>query len=139
MISEMVAFYKMRGISLTDKLEEIYHRYGYCLNTLYSYAFEGSDGMSKMQTIMRRMREGVDAIGGLKVEKTIDYINGIDGLPKSNVIRFILEGGSSVVIRPSGTEPKLKVYFSVTGDKKDDAHIIEKKKKKTIDSFTKCL
>lgn len=139
MISEMAAFYKMRGISLTDKLEEIYRRYGYCLNTLYSYAFEGSDGMSKMQTIMRRMREGVDAIGGLKVEKTIDYINGIDGLPKSDVIRFILEGGSSVVIRPSGTEPKLKVYFSVTGDKKDDAHIIEGQIKKTIDSFTKCL
>ena len=139
MISEMAAFYKMRGISLTDKLEEIYRRYGYCLNTLYSYAFEGSDGMSKMQTIMRRMREGVDAIGDLKVEKTIDYINGIDGLPKSDVIRFILEGGSSVVIRPSGTEPKLKVYFSVTGDKKDDAHIIEGQIKKIIDSFTKCL
>lgn len=62
--------------------------------------------------------------------KTIDYINGIDGLPKSDVIRFILEGGSSVVIRPSGTEPKLKVYFSVTGDKKDDAHIIEGQIKK---------
>lgn len=85
------------------------------------------------------MREGVDAIGGLKVEKTIDYINGIDGLPKSDVIRFILEGGSSVVIRPSGTEPKLKVYFSVTVDKKDDAHIIEGQIKKTIDSFPKCL
>ena len=84
------------------------------------------------------MREGVDAIGGLKVEKTIDYINGIDGLPKSDVIRFILEGGSSVVIRPSGTEPKLKAYISVIGDNNVEVHIIEEQIKINIDSFTKC-
>ena len=138
MISEMVAFYKKRGMNLIDKLEEIYRLYGYNLNTLYNYAFEGSEGMGKMQTIMSRMREGVYVIGGLKVQKVLDYIEGIDGLPKSDAIKYLLEDGSSVVIRPSGTEPKLKVYLSVAGDNKEDAHFNEEQIKITIESLVKC-
>ena len=125
MICEMFAFYKTRGISLIRKLEEIYGKYGYCLNTLHSYMFEGPSGMMKMQTIMMRFREELSEIAGQKVISTLDYSFGIDGLPESDVIKFFTEK-ASVVIRPSGTEPKLKVYISVTADDRMHAESIEK-------------
>ena len=129
MICEMFAFYKTRGISLTEKLEEIYTAFGYCKNSLYSYAFEGSSGMLRMREIMAAFRgqfaddgsEDSSEIGGMTVEKVLDYSEGLDGLPKANVIKYILKGGSSVVVRPSGTEPKLKLYVSVTADDKQKA------------------
>ena len=129
MICEMFAFYKTRGISLTEKLEEIYTAFGYCKNSLYSYAFEGSSGMLRMREIMAAFRgqfaddgsEDSSEIGGMTVEKVLDYSEGLDGLPKANVIKYILKGGSSVVVRPSGTEPKLKLYVSVTADDKPKA------------------
>ena len=77
--------------------------------------------MLKMQEIMGHFREAIDEVGSLKVEKTLDYKEGLDGLPKSDVIKFILEGGSSVVVRPSGTEPKLKTYISVIANDASDA------------------
>ena len=112
MICEMFAFYKTRGISLLDKLNELYDSYGYCLNTLLSYEFDGSAGMAKMQSIMDSFHKGMKSIGGQEVTKTLDYSQGLDGLPASDVLKFVLEGGS-VVVRPSGTEPKLKIYISV--------------------------
>ena len=133
MICEMFAYYKTRGISLLDKLNELYSTYGYCLNTLHSYQFEGAKGMMKMQDIMSRFRKisseqsGDCVIAGLPVIKTSDYINSIDGLPKSNVIKYSLEGGTSVVVRPSGTEPKLKTYISVTASDRESASELEKK------------
>ncbi|MBR0456966.1 MAG: phospho-sugar mutase [Firmicutes bacterium] len=133
MICEMFAYYKAKGISLLDKLEEIYDTYGYCMNTLHSYQFEGSSGMLKMQGIMEIFRESIETIGGLRVEHTIDYKSGINGLPKSDVIKFKLEGGSSVVIRPSGTEPKLKIYISVSGTEQKETIEIEKNIKREID------
>lgn len=120
MICEMFAFYKTRGISLLEKLEEIYTSYGYCLNTLHSFEFPGSSGMQKMSEIMSGFRDGVSEIGGQKITKTEDYSVGLNGLPKSDVLKFYTENGS-VVVRPSGTEPKLKVYISVTVDDKDKA------------------
>lgn len=126
-ICEMYAYYKSKGISLLQKLDELYHTYGYCLNTLHSYEFDGSTGMQKMQDIMAYYRDGTTEIGGKKVKKCLDYLTGIDDLPKSNVLKFLLEDGSSVVIRPSGTEPKLKVYVSVAGESKDRAIETEKK------------
>ncbi len=119
MICEMFAYYKTRGISLLDKLNEIYAKYGYCLNRTYSYEFDGSAGFEKMKSIMDGMRRGVDAIGPKKVIKALDYAPGLDGLPKSNVLKYILEGNSSVVVRPSGTEPKLKFYISVSAETKE--------------------
>lgn len=124
MICEMFAFYKTRGVSLVEKLEEIYREYGYCLNTLYSYEFEGSAGMQRMAEIMGAFRDGMDEIAGQKVIRMMDYSEGIDGLPKSDVIKFVLENGS-VVVRPSGTEPKLKTYVSVTADDEVKAKEIE--------------
>ena len=114
LICEMFAYYKTRGISLLDKLDELYKKYGYCLNTLHSYEFEGSAGLEKMQNIMASMKKGMPEIGGVKVVKVNDYLKGIDGLPKSDVIKFYLEGNGSVVVRPSGTEPKMKVYVSIS-------------------------
>lgn len=125
MICEMFAFYKTRGISLLQKLEEIYSTYGYCLNTLHSYEFPGSSGMTKMQSIMTSFHKGLDSIAGQKVVSTEDYCVGLNGLPKSDVIKFFTENGS-VVIRPSGTEPKLKLYISVTAEGEAEAKATEK-------------
>lgn len=116
MIAEMFAYYKTHGISLLDKLDELYKTYGYRLNTLHSYEFDGESGFHKMQDIMKRFRAGVEAFGGKKIEKVLDYSKGLDGLPKSDVLKYLLEGNSSVVVRPSGTEPKLKVYISIRDD-----------------------
>ncbi len=126
LICEMFAYYKTRGISLLEKLDELYAKYGYCLNTLHSYEFEGSAGLEKMQGIMAAMRNEMPEIGGLKVVKVNDYLKGIDGLPKSDVIKFYLEGNGSVVVRPSGTEPKMKVYVSISAENEAAANATEK-------------
>ena len=119
MICEMFAFYKTRGISLLEKLDEIYSTYGFCLNTLHSFEFSGSSGMQKMGRIMSKFHKGLDTIAGMKVVKAEDYLLGLNGLPKSDVLKFFYDGGEisgSVVVRPSGTEPKLKTYISVTAE-----------------------
>ena len=126
MICEMFAYYKTRKISLIDKLNEIYKNYGYCLNTLHSYEFDGSEGMKKIKDIMTKFREGLSEIGDYKVNMVLDYSNGIDDLPKSDVLKYLLDCGS-VVVRPSGTEPKLKAYISVTANNKEEAWEIERK------------
>ena len=114
LICEMFAYYKTKGISLLDKLEEIYREFGYCMNTLHSYTFEGSAGFEKMQNIMQQFHKGVDQIGDKKVIETLDYSKGLDNLPKSDVLKYLLEDNCSVVVRPSGTEPKIKAYISVS-------------------------
>ena len=126
LICEMFAYYQTLGISLIDMLESLYKEYGYCLNTLHSYRFEGSKGFAKMQEIMRACRERITSIGGKKVVKVLDYAQGLDGLPKSDVIKFLLEDNCSVVVRPSGTEPKLKIYLSVTGVSMQEARDTER-------------
>ena len=128
LICEMFCYYKTRGISLLDKLDELYKRHGYCLNTLYSYQFEGAAGFVKMKEIMKDFQTaGITEFGGRKVETLLDYNTGIDGLPKENVLKFLLEGHGSVVVRPSGTEPKLKTYVTVSAPDKAAAEVIEKK------------
>ncbi|MCD7886926.1 MAG: phospho-sugar mutase [Clostridiales bacterium] len=114
LICEMFAYYKTRGVSLLDKLNELYQEFGCCLNTLYSFTFEGSAGFEKMQSIMAKFHEGVEEIGPKKVLTTLDYSKGLDGLPKSDVLKFLLADNCSVVVRPSGTEPKLKAYLSIS-------------------------
>ena len=118
LICEMFAYYKTRGISLLDKLEELYRTFGYCLNSLSSYEFEGADGFAKMQCIMEEFRGKKTQLWGEKVEMLFDYSKGIDNLPKSNVLKFKLESGTTIVVRPSGTEPKLKIYLSVHAEDK---------------------
>ena len=127
LICEMFAYYATQGVSLLDKLAELYAVYGYTLNTLHSYEFEGSSGFEKMQGIMKSFREGVEEFGGLKVEKCLDYDLGLDGLPKSDVLKYLLEDNCSVVVRPSGTEPKLKAYLSVCAPSLEEARKVEEK------------
>lgn len=135
LICEMFAFYKTRGITLFDKLNELYTEFGYCLNTLHSYEFEGSAGFAKMQAIMEKFHEGVDVIGPKNVETVLDYSKGLDGLPKSDVLKYLLDGNCSVVVRPSGTEPKLKAYISVSAESKDDAFALEAKIVEALGNF----
>lgn len=127
LICEMFCYYKTRGISLLSKLNELYKEYGYCLNTLHSYEFDGAAGFTRMQEIMARFRKGVDNIGPKKVLQVLDYSKGLDGLPKSDVLKYLLEDNCSVVVRPSGTEPKLKTYISVSAESKEEAEAMEMK------------
>ena len=127
LICEMFSYYKTLGISLIDKLEELYATYGYCLNTLHSYEFEGSAGFAKMQGIMKEFRGNISEFGGMKIEKVLDYLEGLDGLPKSDVLKFLLKDNCSVVVRPSGTEPKLKTYISISAPTRAVAEAAEQK------------
>lgn len=127
MICEMFAYYKTQGIGLIEKLEELYQKYGYRLNTLHSYEFDGSAGAEKMKGIMAAFRGEISSFGGKKVEKLIDYLPGVDGLPKSDVLKFILEDNCSVVVRPSGTEPKVKFYISISDASMEAAGAVEQK------------
>ena len=115
LIAEMFAFYKHQGISLVSKLSELYKEYGYFSNYLDSFEFEGSTGFKKMNDLMVNFRNSVKSIGEYKVNEMLDYSKGINGLPKSNVLKMFLDNGSSIVVRPSGTEPKLKIYISICG------------------------
>lgn len=125
LICEMFAYYKTQGIGLLDKLEELYQAYGFCLNTLHSYEFEGSAGFARMQGIMQEFRGDVSEFGGKKIIKVLDYSQGLEGLPKSDVMKFLLEDNCSVVVRPSGTEPKLKTYISVSAKSREAAEAVE--------------
>ena len=111
MICEMFAYYKTAGVSLIRKLDELYAKYGRFVNTLESVEFEGAQGLEKMRGIMDGYRKAAQIEGKRIVEKT-DYLEGIDGLPKSDVIKFVFDDESTMVVRPSGTEPKLKIYRS---------------------------
>lgn len=135
LICEMFAYYKTQGVTLLEKLDELYKEYGYCLNTLHSYEFDGSAGFAKMQAIMQRFRGGIDEIGGKKVEKILDYAPGLNGLPKSDVLKFLLKDNCSVVVRPSGTEPKLKTYISVSAENKNEAEKVEEKLVKALETI----
>ncbi|MGN0915115.1 MAG: phospho-sugar mutase [Succinivibrio sp.] len=129
MICEMFSYYKTQGLSLLDKLEELYKKYGYCLNTLHSFEFEGSAGMAKMASIMEKFHNKVGegyTFAGKKIEIVEDYSKGLNGLPKSDVLKYKMEGNCSVVVRPSGTEPKLKTYISISAKSREEAMSIEK-------------
>ena len=120
LIAEMFAYYKSQGISLIDKLNELYKKYGYYSNYLNSYEFDGEAGFKKMNSIMESFRGNLSNIGKFNIQKVLDYSKGINGLPKSNVIKMFLSDGVILVIRPSGTEPKLKVYVSIYGNSFSD-------------------
>ena len=125
LICEMFAWYRTRGVSLIDRLEALYAEFGYCLNTLHSYEFEGAAGFERRQRIMASLRGNVETLGARRVEKLLDYAPGLDGLPKSDVLKFMLSDNASVVVRPSGTEPKLKVYISVSAPDRAAARAAE--------------
>ena len=117
LICEMAAYYRSIGSSIKERLEEIYAKYGRYLNKVDSFEFPGLSGMDKMAGIMASLRAKPPVeIGGYKVVKVTDYENTAEtGLPAANVLVYALEGGATVIVRPSGTEPKIKTYFTTLG------------------------
>ena len=124
LICEMAACYKKKGMTLYEGLMELYRKYGYYKESLTSITFKGKEGMEEMVKLINSLRVNLPReIGGIKVTEVRDYLdyNGPIKLPKENVLQFILEDKSWFCIRPSGTEPKLKIYYSVIGKDDEDA------------------
>lgn len=138
LICEMAATFKKQGKTLAQVIDGLYEEFGYYMNKTFSYEFDGAEGMQKMADIMSSLRENAPAeIAGNKVVKTADYKLSVEkdlvtgeekeiNLPKSNVLQYNLENEHMVIVRPSGTEPKIKLYLTAVGNGKDDAsNIIE--------------
>ena len=123
LICEMAAYYRSIGSSIKQRLEEIYEKYGRYLNKVDSFEFPGLSGMDKMAGIMEGLRKNPPAeIGGCRVVKATDYKNTEEtGLPAANVLTYKLDGGAEVIIRPSGTESKIKTYFTTLGRTLEEA------------------
>jgi len=116
LIVEMADFYKTQGISIIDRLEQLYKKYGYYIEYTQDFKYEGIEGKKKIAELINRFRSAnIIEIAGEKVRK-IDYLNDETSLPKENVLKYILESDSWLAIRPSGTEPKIKIYYSVEGE-----------------------
>jgi len=116
LISEAAAYYKSQGKTLYDVLLELYAQYGTYLEKLESRTLKGKDGVEKIGAIMNDWRNAPpQEIAGVRVSQMLDYSQGLDGLPAENVLKFLLEDNSWFCLRPSGTEPKIKVYFAVRG------------------------
>lgn len=120
LICQMAAWYKNQGKTLVDALNDIYSEYGYYLDALDSFVLKGKDGAEKIQHLMTVFRsEGAAMFDG--VEKIIDYSTGVGDLPKENVLKYIFTDGSWMAVRPSGTEPKIKVYYSIQDKDRESA------------------
>lgn len=114
LICEMAAYYKKNKMTLVDALNVLYSEYGFYLDALDSFVLKGKDGASRIKNIMSYFRANKATVFP-NITDVKDYSTGIDDLPKSNVLKFFLKGGSWIAVRPSGTEPKLKMYYSVRG------------------------
>lgn len=119
LICQMAAWYKNQGKTLVDGLNEIYDEYGYYLDYLDSFVLKGKDGAEKIQNLMTYFRNtGKDLFDG--IEEVVDFSTGIRDLPKENVLKYIWNDGSWMAIRPSGTEPKIKIYYSIVDEDKNN-------------------
>lgn len=122
LICQMARYYRGQGKNLYQAMQELYQRYGYHHNRTLSFTFEGAAGAARMEEIMAELRtDGMDAIADVNVAETLDYQEGIGDLPRANVIEFGLEDASKVIVRPSGTEPKIKIYLFTTGASAEEA------------------
>lgn len=109
---QMAQYYREQGMNLADAMRDLYDRYGYFLNKTLSFSYPGVEGGEKMASLMEGLRVNPPAsIADLNVEGMVDYAPGVSGLPSANVIEFNLEGGNKLIVRPSGTEPKVKAYL----------------------------
>ena len=125
LISEMAAYYYDKGMSLYEGLQELYKKYGYFKEKTISLTLKGIEGLAKIKEIITYFRENdIKEFNNTKVVDLKDYQKGIDGLPKANVLKYFLEDGSWIAVRPSGTEPKLKFYVAVKGE--DEAKCLDK-------------
>ena len=122
---EAAAWYAARGMSLLDAVNALYKEYGFYRNDLKSYTFEGESGMRTMQGIMAKLRQDPPAaIAGYAVQRATDYRNDVTGLPKADVLEYRLANGAKLMVRPSGTEPKIKVYLSAVAESEAAADAI---------------
>ena len=147
LIVEMACAYKKQGKTLARKLNEIYEKHGIYYNKVESFAFEGADGMEKMAGIMQSLRDDSPGqIGGASVIETTDYQSGIrkdkggespTGLPQSDVLEYVLQNKCAVIVRPSGTEPKIKIYYSLVGSTQDEVHNLAELYSKELAGFIK--
>lgn len=135
LICEMFAFYKTKGVNLLDKLKELYAEHGYCMNQLHTYKFQGEEGMHRMENIMEQLRNGAFSLKTGTIKEVLDYKTGIGNLPKSNVIKMVLENGSTLVVRPSGTEPKLKIYTSILGSDQESVKQVDEEIVRSIEKL----
>lgn len=120
LVAEVAAECKLQGITLYERLLELYEKYGYYLESLETKTLKGIDGRNQIDAIMKKFRtENLP----IKVKAVKDYSKGIDGLPKSDVLKFFLENDGWFAVRPSGTEPKIKFYFGVCGKTTEDAEL----------------
>ena len=120
LVCEMASYYKNKGMTLIDRLNELYSEYGYYLDVLDSFVLKGIEGTEKIRSVMTYLRENGSGLFS-DIESVLDYSKGIDSLPKENVLKFVKKNGTWFAARPSGTEPKLKVYYSVRAENKDKA------------------
>ena len=117
LICQMAQYYKRRDMNLADAMRALYERHGYYLNKTLSFSYPGVEGGMKMKALMEGLRANPPAsIAGLAVEGTVDYAEGVSGLPAANVVEFDLEGSNKLIVRPSGTEPKVKAYLFAKGE-----------------------
>ncbi|WP_316608656.1 phospho-sugar mutase [uncultured Ruminococcus sp.] len=149
LICEMASYYKKQGKSLVDVIDGIYAEYGHYLNTTLNFYFEGAEGMDKMASIMNGLRENAPvSIAGYKVVSIADYDTKVStdlltgktepiDLPKSNVLSYTLEGGHCAIVRPSGTEPKIKIYITAIGSNEAEAHEITEKISEDMNGYLK--
>lgn len=120
LICQMAAYHKNNGRTLIDALNEIYAKFGFYLDALDTFVLKGKDGAEKIQSIMTNMRENGQSLFD-NIKSVLDYSKGIDDLPKENVLKYTFTDGSWMAVRPSGTEPKLKVYYSMCGETREVA------------------
>ncbi len=136
LICQMAAYYYNQGKTLVDALEDIYAEYGYYLDHLDSFVLKGKDGAEKIAELMVYFRDkGMNLFDGL--QEVIDYSKGIADLPKENVLKFLWKNGSWMAVRPSGTEPKIKVYYSVQADTREESKARLAEYKSVIDAIIK--
>ncbi len=136
LICQMAAYYKNQGKTLVDALEDVYNEYGYYLDHLDSFVLKGKDGAEKIGELMVYFRDkGVELFDGLS--QVIDYSKGVADLPKENVLKFLWKDGSWMAVRPSGTEPKIKVYYSIQAETREKSKEKLMAYKSVIDNIIK--
>lgn len=133
LIAEMAGLYKSQGKTLADRLTEIYEEYGYFLESLEELVRPGESGMKEIAGVMNKFRDpAIMSSFVTEVSSFKDYARGIEGLPGAEVLSFTFAGGSSAILRPSGTEPKLKIYFASAGKTRSDAEAAMKRMKEEV-------
>lgn len=139
LVAQMAADYKKHGKTMYDGLMSLYNQYGYFLQEVVSIVLDGMEGAEKIKGIMEKLRAKTPQIDGVEINTVLDYSEGLDGLPKSNVLKYLLPEKAWFVARPSGTEPKIKIYFEVKGKTYDEAKEKVEKLRDSVIGYIKTL